>query len=279
MIIYAKLYIGDAQMGNNRSESSGNTTLLKVERQMRIRKLVEEQGRSTVPELSMMFEVSEATIRRDLEELDGRGWIRRAHGGAIRLERAAKEPPIIQRISEQQEAKARIGREAAKMIEDGETIFLGSGTTVLEVVRHLPQDLHLTVITNSLPIINELVERDRVELIVIGGMLRQSELSMVGHIAEQAVREFRADRVFMGMRAIDASHGFTNDYLPETMTDRAILNIAPQIIIVADHTKFGRLSSVLVAPVTAAHVIITDKETPQEIVSELEELGLEIRVV
>jgi len=114
---------------------------------------------------------------------------------------------------------------------------------------------------------------------VIGGMLRKSELSMVGHIAEQAVREFRADRVFMGMRAIDASHGFTNDYLPETMTDRAILNIAPQIIIVADHTKFGRLSSVLVAPVTAAHVIITDKETPQEIVSELEELGLEIRVV
>ncbi|HEY44683.1 MAG TPA: DeoR/GlpR transcriptional regulator [Anaerolineae bacterium] len=266
-------------MINNQSESGRNATLLKVERQMRIRKLVEEKGRATVPELSKMFIVSEATIRRDLEELDGRGWIRRTHGGAIRLERAAKEPPMIHRISEEQDAKARIGHEAAKMIQDSETIFLGSGTTVLEVVRYLPEDIQLTVITNSLPIINELADRDKVELIVIGGMLRQSELSMVGHIAEQAVREFRADRVFMGMRAIDASHGFTNDFLPETMTDRAILNIAPQIIIVADHTKFGRLSSVLVAPVTAAHVIITDKETPQEIASELEELGLEIRVV
>ncbi|MBN1149075.1 MAG: DeoR/GlpR transcriptional regulator, partial [Anaerolineales bacterium] len=125
----------------------------------------------------------------------------------------------------------------------------------------------------------ELAARQKIELIVLGGMLRQTELSMVGHITEQAVREFRADRVFMGMRAIDARHGFTNDYLPETMTDRAILQIAPQVVVVADNNKFGRVSSVLVGPVTAAHLVITDKDTPPACVAELQELGIEVMQV
>jgi DeoR family transcriptional regulator of aga operon len=266
-------------MNNSQSEIVNNESLLKVERQSRINKIVEERGRVTVQELSEFFGVSEATIRRDLEELDGRGWIRRTHGGALRLERAVKEPPVLQRFSEQSEEKTRIGKDAASLVREGETIFLGSGTTVLEIAQHLPHDLRLTVITNSLPIANELAGHTNVDMIVIGGMLRQSELSMVGHIAEQAVCEFRADRVFMGMRAIDTSHGFTNDYLPETMTDRAILSVAPQVIVVADHSKFGRVSTVLVAPVTAAHMIITDLATPEEVVSELEGLGIVVRLV
>jgi DeoR/GlpR family transcriptional regulator of sugar metabolism len=256
-----------------------NETPLKAERFNRIQKLVEQKGRATVAELSKEFEVSEATIRRDLEELDGKGWIQRTHGGAVRIERAGKEPPILQRIEEGYAEKQRIGRAAASLVKDGETVFLGSGTTVLEIARHLSRDMHLTVITNSLLVVNELADRPNIDMIVIGGMLRPSELSMVGHIAEQAVHEFRADRVFMGMRAIDARHGFTNDYLPETMTDRAILSIAPQVIVVADHRKFGRVSSVLVGPVTAAHLVITDRETPQECVDELSELGLEVMLV
>lgn len=254
-------------------------TLLKAERHNHIRKLAEQKGRVTVTELSSLFEVSEATIRRDLEELDDRGWLQRTHGGAVRVERVAKEPPMLQRIDEQRAEKQRIGRLAAGMVKDGETIFLGSGSTVLEIARHLPHNLRLTVITNSLPVVNELAERPNIELIVIGGMLRQSELSMVGHIAEQAVREFRADRVFVGMRAIDARHGFTNDYLPETMTDRAILSIAPQVVVVADHRKFGRVSSVLVGPVTLAHTVITDQAAPQDCLAELEESGIQVLLV
>lgn len=231
-----------------------------------------------VPELSALFCVSEATIRRDLEEMDGQ-WVRRAHGGAVRMERAGKEPPVIQRIEEQVNEKARIGIAAAAMIKEGETIFLGSGTTVREIARHLPLELHLTVITNSLPVVNVLAERQLIELIVIGGMLRPSELSMVGHIAEQAIREFRADKVFMGMRAIDGHQGFTNDFLPETMTDRAIMAVAPQVIIVSDHTKFGRVSSVHVAPVSAVRMIITDKQAPLECVEEIRALGVEVQMV
>jgi DeoR family transcriptional regulator of aga operon len=182
-------------------------------------------------------------------------------------------------MNDQQEEKLRIGKSASRLINDGETIFLGSGTTVLELARSLPDNISLTVITNSLPVVNQLSNHPGIELIVIGGMLRPSEFSMVGHITEHAVREFRADRVFMGMHAVDVRHGFTNDYLPETMTDRAILSIAPQIIVLADHSKFGRVSSVFVAPVTAADIIFTGREVSADAVEELRELGIDVRLV
>ncbi|MEA3441842.1 MAG: DeoR/GlpR family DNA-binding transcription regulator [Chloroflexota bacterium] len=253
-----------------------NDTYLKEERQGQIRAMVEEQGRVIVPELSAYFSVSEATIRRDLEELDSQGLIRRTHGGAVRVDKAPKEPPILNRMGDQQDEKTRIGKAAVELIKDGETVFLGSGTTVIQVAQNLPTDIHLTVITNSLPVVNELATHPGIELIVIGGMLRQSELSMVGHVAEQSVREFRADRVILGMYAIDVSCGFTNDYPPEIMTDRAIIDISPQLIVLADHSKFSRVSSMLVAPVTAAQVIITDQATPQTIIDELREKGIRV---
>ncbi len=256
-----------------------NDNLLKAERHNQIRTLVNKQGRVTVQELSTQFGVSEATTRRDLEELDGLGQLQRTHGGAVRAEKTSKEPPMMQRIGERPDEKERIGKAAADLTQNNETIFLGSGTTVIEIARNLPSDICLTVITNSLPVVNELASHPGIELIVIGGMLRQSELSMVGHVAEQAVREFRADRIFLGMHAIDANSGFTSDFLPEIMTDRAIMSIGRQVVIVADHAKFGRISSVLVAPVTAANVIVTDTDTPSDCVEYLMELGVHVMVV
>jgi DeoR family transcriptional regulator of aga operon len=253
--------------------------MLKSARQTQIRKLVEANGHVTVSELKRVLDVSEATIRRDLEALDQSGWVRRTHGGAVQVTRAGKEPPILQRQVKYQAEKQLIGQRAAAMVKEGQTIFFGSGTTVFEVARHIRNVPDLTVITNALNVVNELVECDNIELIVIGGMVRQSELSMVGHIAEQDIREFRAHKVFMGMRGIDPQHGFTSDYLPEAITDRAILSIAPRNIVVADHSKLGRVSTVFLAPITAAHVLITDQAAPPEIVSEMEEQGLEVQLV
>ncbi len=253
-----------------------NGNLLKAERQLLIRKQVDGQGSMTVTELSERLGVSEATIRRDLEEMQTRGLIYRTHGGAVQVERALREPPIIQRLKEQSEEKQRIGMEAARLIQDGETIFLGSSTTVLEIARHLPNTLHLKVITNSIPIINELASNSKIELIVLGGTLRPSELSLSGYFAEQMVQDFRADKVFMGIRAIDLNSGFTNDNLQESILDRKIMTMAPKVIIVADHSKFCRVSTVVVGPVTNADIIITDQQTPFEIVEELRRLNIEV---
>ena len=250
--------------------------LLNTERQHQIAQFIREHKRATVAELSERFDVSEATIRRDLETLDSRGEIRRAHGGAVAVERAAPEPPVINRLVENEEEKRRIGQAAAQLVQDGDVIFLGSGTTTLEVARNLDDKKNLTVITNALNVINQLAGKQNITVIVTGGLFRHSELSLIGHITEQALKELRADNVIMGMRAISIEEGLTNDYLPETMTDRTIIQFAPKVILVVDHSKFGKVSTALVAPITSVQKIVTDAGISPQIVADLRARGIEV---
>src|SRR5512144_518018 len=140
-----------------------------IERQRRILTLLQQSERLSVAEICERFAVSEATARRDLEALAGQGKIQRVHGGAILAEQAPPELPILQRGYAQLEEKTRIGRVAAGLIADEETVFLGSGTTVLEVARHLRDRRGLTVITNSLPVINTLASAEGINLVAVGG--------------------------------------------------------------------------------------------------------------
>ncbi len=250
----------------------------KLERQEEIRRFIYEVGQASVQTLSERFGVSEATIRRDLEEMAAKGTIRRLHGGATRPRSAATEPPILQRVHERAALKELIGKAAAGLVADGETIFLGSGSTTLAVARHLLDRQDLTVITNSLPVVNLLADAPHITLIILGGLLRHSERSMIGHITEQAIAELRADKVIMGIQAVDLQQGLTNAYLPETMTDRAIVNLAPQLILVADHTKFGRIAPSLVAPLEAVHTVVTDAKIDPQIVRDLQEAGIRVIV-
>lgn len=242
-------------------------TLSGVERQYQIMRLVERQQRITVSDICEQFAVSEATARRDLETLASQGRLQRVHGGAIALQHAPPELPMLQRQGEQSAEKERIGRAAAELVLDGETVFLGSGTTVLEVARQLKRsERRLTVITNSLPVINTLAEAPHITLVSLGGMLRSSEFSFIGHITEQALAELRADKVIIGTRAISLEQGLTNDYLPETMTDRAILGIGQQVIVAADHTKLGCISTAFLAPIERVQAIVTDSQADPEFI-------------
>jgi DeoR family transcriptional regulator of aga operon len=248
-----------------------------TERQLQIVDLIAQKQRITVSEIASLFGVSEATARRDLESLADRHLVQRVHGGAITTPSAPRELPLPTRANEQREEKMAIARFAASLIQDGETIFLGSGTTVHYLAEQL-HERHLTVITNSLPVINTLAGEPHISLIVLGGSFRPEELSFIGHITEQALVEVRADRVFMGIRAIDLQHGLTNDYLPETLTDRAILRIGKQVVILADHTKMGRIAGAFVAPLDAIHLLITDASTPASFLSALRDQGLRVEV-
>jgi len=253
--------------------------MLRAERQRRIFSFLGKNNAATVAELSQLFGVSESTIRRDLQELDAQAVITRTHGGAVISERAAPEPPIVQRMAENAAEKKRIGQAAAQLVGDGETVFLGSGTTTLEVARNLTDKKRLTVITNALNIANLLAGQENITLVMTGGLLRHSELSTIGHITEHVLQELHADKVIMGIRAINVSEGLTNDYLPETMTDRAIIDSAPEVILVADHSKFGKVSTAFVAPVTSINKIVTDAAAPVDMVKELMESGIEMILV
>ncbi len=255
-----------------------NQALSSLERQDRILDFIKQQERATVTEISERFSVSLATVRRDLEILSGRGVIQRFHGGARPAQQAPPELPVLQRQSEQAGEKRRIGQRAAALVADGETVFLSSGTTALEVARHLRDRRDLTVITNSLLVINALSDAPNITLVGIGGVLRQSEMSMIGHIAEQALAEVHATKVIMGIRALDIERGLTNDYLPETMTDRAILDIGREVIIVADHTKCGRVATAFVAPLEVMHKLVTDDKAPPSLVNALTSRGIRVLI-
>jgi DeoR/GlpR family transcriptional regulator of sugar metabolism len=157
------------------------------ERQQRLLRYIEQRQRITVNQIVAQFDVSLATARRDLETLADQGKVQRVHGGAIAVQQAPPEPPVLQRASEQSLEKVRIGQAAADLICDGETIFLSSGTTVLEVARRLRGKRNLTVITNSVLVVNELASSGDITVINLGGILRHSEMSLIGHITELAL--------------------------------------------------------------------------------------------
>lgn len=252
---------------------------IKLERQQLILNWIRDNNRSTILELSEVFDVSDVTIRRDLKALEGEGLVQLMHGGSVHNVNNQHEPPILQRQYENHEAKLRIARAAANLVQDNESIFVGSGSTAMYVARFLKERRGLTVITNALTIVNELAPYKDVTVIILGGMLRPSELSMIGHVTEQTLRQVRVDKVIIGIRGIDLNAGLTNDYLPEVMTDRAILAMGSKVILLADHTKFGRIASSYVAPIQDITTLVTNKETSQDILNVIHEQEIEVLVV
>ncbi|MBP8047811.1 MAG: DeoR/GlpR transcriptional regulator [Anaerolineales bacterium] len=246
------------------------------ERQKQILSLLTRQGRLSVTEIVEQFSISEATARRDLESLASQGKAQRVHGGVIAVEQAPPELPILQREGEQADEKSMIGQAAAELVNDGETVFLGSGTTVLETAKNLRDRKKLTVITNSLPVLNALAGIKEITVVSLGGQLRESELSFIGHITEQALAEVRVDKVIMGARGLSLEHGLTNDYLQETLTDRAILKIGHEVILVADHSKVNRVSTALLAPLSSMNTFVTDSKADKKFIQALKKQNIKV---
>jgi DeoR/GlpR family transcriptional regulator of sugar metabolism len=187
-----------------------------------------------------------------------------------------EEAPVVKRQCVAQSAKHDIAQHAAAQVNNGDSIFVGSGSTAMYVARSLKQHQRLTVTTNAVTVIQELANIDGINLIVLGGILRPTELSMIGHITEQALQEVRVDRVIVGMRGIDLNAGLTSDYLPEVMTDRAIMNMSGKVTIVADSSKLGRIASGFVAPIERMTTLITDTNADPTFIQSLQMRGITV---
>jgi DeoR/GlpR family transcriptional regulator of sugar metabolism len=251
---------------------------MKIVRQQQIIEDVKHNHQVTVAELSEKFNVSEVTIRRDLQELAAEGILQRTHGGALSISRSAPEMPVVHRMKQEGQFKEKIGQAAESLVANGESIFIGSGSTTAYLARQLIQRKGLTVVTNALTIATELASAKDITIVITGGVMRPSELSLVGHITEQALREVRVDKIFMGVPAISLEDGLTNDYLPEVMTDRTIIEMAQKLILVADHTKFGKVGSAYVAPISQVTTLVTDSLTDPDILQSMKDLGIQVIV-
>jgi DeoR/GlpR family transcriptional regulator of sugar metabolism len=249
--------------------------LLTPERRRLIADHVRNQGSATVRELESLFSISPSTIRRDLEALEGMELLRRVHGGAVGI-RDGDELPILDRAARQATAKRRIGEAAAQFVLPGDTILITGGTTTSTIVPFLTNRADLTVITNSVSCVQQLAHYPEVTVVVLGGWLRHSELSLLGHFAECVLRELRPNKVFHGIYGLGANDGLTGMDLQEVRTDRTLITASPELIIMADHTKFGQRGIVQLAPITAASVVVTDAGAPAAEVQALRDLGIKV---
>ncbi len=256
--------------------------VLDAERRQQMVSFVEDRNGATVAQLSERFGISEATARRDLTQLSRRGLVVRAHGGAIprrlRHVEGFPEPPIQERASVMANEKRRIGRAAAALVEDGDTILIAGGSTAAAMIPHLAERSRLTVMTNNLNVASLLAAYPRITLILLGGMLRHSELSLLGILPEDALKNLRADKLFIGSSAIHVAYGLSADDMAEVQTDRALVASAREITVVADRTKFGRVRTARVVAMGEVFRVVTDTGTPEEQIQALREQGIVVEV-
>jgi DeoR family transcriptional regulator of aga operon len=221
-----------------------------------------EDGHASVSALARDLGVTPSTVRRHLADLADEGILVRTYGGAALTGETAPARP-----GPATEAKRAIGAAAAALVEDGQTIAISSGSTTLELARRLV-DRNLTVITNALDVASVLLDREGIELVVLGGVVRPQMHSMLGHLAELALRELRADTLFMGIGAIDPDHGLMNDSIPEVLTDRALRRSARACVVLADSGKFVQVAPAFVFGLDEVDTVVTDDAVdPADVVS------------
>lgn len=232
-------------------------------------------GSASVSGLADTLDVTEATVRRALRRLAEDGRVIRTYGGAAVATIQSVPPP--RPTDARLVAKIRIGSAAAALVEDGSTIALSSGSTVLEMARRL-RERRLTVITNALDVANVLLDAPDIELVVLGGVVLPGMHSMRGHLAEDALRDLRADTVFMGASAVDLRTGLMTEQVQEITVDRALRAIARDAVILADSEKFGRVAPGFMFGFEQVSSIVTDDGIPAEMREALTELGIDVVV-
>ena len=232
-------------------------------------------GSVNVGDLAKSFDVSLATIRRDLGLLEEQRLIGRVHGGAV-ARGVLYELPLRYKTGRQQAEKQRIAATAAAQVGDEATVGLTGGTTTTEVARALAERQSLTVVTNALNIASELAVRSNLKIVVPGGVARPESYELVGPIAERGLEGLNLDLVFVGVDGITAEAGCTTHHEIEAYTNRALIKRARRVIVVADSSKLDRVAFARICSVAEVDELITDEGADPRAVSLLQGAGLSV---
>ncbi|GAB3499524.1 DeoR/GlpR family DNA-binding transcription regulator [Flexivirga lutea] len=239
--------------------------MLARQRQELIARAVEEHGGIRVSELVTELNVSDMTIRRDIETLARRGVVRKVHGGATRADRSADEPGFTAKSEMHQGAKTEIARTTAGLISPGSSVAVSAGTTAYAVAQALQEVTRLTVVTNS-PRVADLLfdpqEKDR--LVVLTGGVRTPSDALVGPVANEMLRTVHVDTLILGVHGIDLDAGLTTPNLQEAQTNRALIHAAKRVVVVADHSKWGIIGLSTIATLDAVDTLVTDAQLDED---------------
>lgn len=253
--------------------------LTTIERRQKIVLMTEENGKVNVKDLAKIFDISEVSIRHDLNELGKRGLVVRSRGGAIACDKLAKELSVKDKHNENYAVKVLLAKAVASLVDDGDSLIIDSGTTTEEVAKALTNKQGLTVMTNGLNIAHVLADIEDANVFMLGGQLRKKSMSFYSNEVEQALSKYNFKKVILGVDGIDSEVGITTHYEPEAMLNRTMCTRADKVIAVTDSSKFGKRALYNVLPLKSIDVLVTDKDMPAEFVESLTSLGIEVITV
>jgi DeoR/GlpR family transcriptional regulator of sugar metabolism len=252
--------------------------LLGLERHRRIMDYLTIQKSADVSNLSGLLNVSEVTVRKDLERLERDGLLTRSHGGAILNERLLFEPSFAEKEDLYLTEKRAIAEAAAQLVTDGMTIAVMTGTTLSHMPALLKGHKRLNIVTNALNIATELINEDGIEVYLTGGSIRPNTFAMVGEMADRSLEGIYVELAFIGVNGFSMEHGLTTPSLEEARVVKKVLEQARRIVVAADHTKFGHVAFSRICGVEQIHTVITDSRTPIDLIEKLRDKGATVIV-
>ena len=255
--------------------------MLAYERKSRIIEYLEQNGRAEVNELSEMLGVVAETIRRDMRELETQGVLKRTHGGAVAVSHKEKEYPVQVRVMKNAIEKDRLCRRAADFINEGDLIFVDNSSTLVNLIKHLDDNMQLTVLTNSIKILQEyaMYRKDNITMLCTGGVFNKSNLSLSGALSDKFTREFFPNKAFISCHGISEEYGFTDGNLHEVGFKREMIHLAEKVYFLIDHTKFEKLGPIRLGGLEICDVLITDAQPSGDLVRQLKQSNPDMEIV
>ncbi len=250
--------------------------MLAIERRNAILSKLYLDGKVIVSQLSNEFDVTEETIRRDLEKLDKDGLARKTYGGAVLVQNFSTDLPHSVRKHANVEAKQSIAEKVSHMLTDGDCIMIDSSSTVLYLLPYIKNLKNITLITNSVEALIELSDKDDWHVFSTGGKLKRGALSLVGPSAEKMIRGFHVDYAICSSKGIDLNMGITDSNEKDSEIKQEIFASAEHKVLVIDSTKFDRISLIKVCDIKNVDVIVTDKEPPSNWVEYLKSVNVDL---
>jgi DeoR/GlpR family transcriptional regulator of sugar metabolism len=238
-----------------------------------------EHEQMQVADLAKLLNVSTVTIRKDLAELERANKLYRIHGKAKLINPYTTNRTINEKEKLAAPEKRKIGQYAASLISKDDSIIIASGTTVLALARCISPIGHLTVVTASLNVSDILAEKEAINIIQLGGILRHSSRSVVGKYAESPLPEFSCSKLFLGVDGIDLDYGITTTDFREAELNKVMIASAQKTIVLADSSKFRRRGFSKIADMYDVDLIITDSNIPEKIAKRIEEMGIELKII
>ena len=249
-----------------------------AERHKLILDKLQRAGYVSVSELSKEMAVTMATVRKDLMILEEKGLLYRAHGSATPVYPYVNDRPVYEKELVHVEEKRLIAQRAVDLIAENEAIVIGSGTTVVAFAQAIPRNFKLTVLTSAMNVAMALMDAADVETVQLGGVVRKSSSSVVGHYAEEMMDHFACSKLFLSVDGISLDYGLTTSNMMEAHLNARMIRAVQRTIVLVDSSKFGKKGFGKICSLEDIHLIITDKGISSHYVDKLEEKGVEVMV-